>query len=256
MFSHAGGSQFFRYFDENFYSGLLTVAYELEDTVCNDGGFGPTPCPSCLRQVCLSLLSDGALPTPQAAFLARTKATSAYLQSGATWASRTARPISAAYLQSRGTPSCVRMPRGPASTKPPKHRASVCSHGSAHTRHPRLARPDAPKDFVLQVFADGCVLVLRVFLSDGLCRLPRRDGPYARHPGAAQRALPRQVRRTGVEGRGGREAVGSRNIGSRLAWPHLPIPAAPNRARAQILRIVPLYEHCEHLEVPVLRCGL
>ena len=46
MFSHAGGSQFFRYFDENFYSGLLTVAYELEDTVCNDGGFGPTPCPS------------------------------------------------------------------------------------------------------------------------------------------------------------------------------------------------------------------
>ena len=46
MFSHAGDSQFFRYFDENFYSGLLTVAYELEDTVCNDGGFGPTPCPS------------------------------------------------------------------------------------------------------------------------------------------------------------------------------------------------------------------
>ena len=45
MFSHAGGSQFFRYFDENFYSGLLTVAYELEDTVCNDGGFGPTRAP-------------------------------------------------------------------------------------------------------------------------------------------------------------------------------------------------------------------
>ena len=61
MFSHAGGSQFFRYFDENFYSGLLTVAYELEDTVCNDGGFGPTPCPPVSETglVCLSLLSDG-----------------------------------------------------------------------------------------------------------------------------------------------------------------------------------------------------
>jgi hypothetical protein len=38
--SHAGGSQFFRYHDGHFYNGLLVVAYELQDTVANDGGFG------------------------------------------------------------------------------------------------------------------------------------------------------------------------------------------------------------------------
>lgn len=38
--SHAGGSQFFQAQDRRLFNGLLVVAYELRDTIDNDGGFG------------------------------------------------------------------------------------------------------------------------------------------------------------------------------------------------------------------------
>jgi len=41
--SHAGGSQFFQAQDRRFFNGLLVVAYELRDTIDNDGGFGCVP---------------------------------------------------------------------------------------------------------------------------------------------------------------------------------------------------------------------
>ena len=38
-----GGSQFFRYQDGRFFNGLFVVAFELQDTHCNGGGFCCVP---------------------------------------------------------------------------------------------------------------------------------------------------------------------------------------------------------------------
>ena len=86
--SHAGGAQFFHQQDGRLFNGLLVVAYELQDTIQNDGGFGcgaPLTDRSSSRTVPavltdrLFLLHDAAAA---AQFRAHTKPTISCRQSG------------------------------------------------------------------------------------------------------------------------------------------------------------------------------